>query len=230
VLNTEPHWDHWTGNRFLDVPAVAHKGVRQRMIDMDVDKHRARIDRFGPGELDLFVAHPITLPAITFTADLTLYVGDHTFSLINMPGHTPYQAAIVVEEEGVVFTSDNVFGGVQTWLQEADPDAWLRALDALRELDAEVLVPGHGAVCDKAYLAEQESVIREWVDYVRTGVESGMSRDEAMDSLTALSDRFPMDVGQDAMRSMVIRQNVGNLFDYLTRTGIHARGGAQASS
>ena len=56
VLNTEPHWDLWTRNRFLDVPAVAHEGVRQRMIDMDVDKHRARIDRFGPGELDLFAA------------------------------------------------------------------------------------------------------------------------------------------------------------------------------
>jgi cyclase len=222
VINTEPHWDHWSSNRFFDAPAIAHDGVRPRIIGMDVEKHRARIDRFGPGELALFDAYPVTLPEITFATEMTLSVGDHTFRLINMPGHTPYQAAIVIEEERVVFTSDNVFCGVHTWLQEADPEAWLRALDALRGLDVDALVPGHGAVCDKAYLATQEAVIREWVAYVQAAVDSGMSRDEAMDRLTAMTDRLPMDVGQEAMRPVVMRQNVGNLFDYLTRSGIHA--------
>jgi glyoxylase-like metal-dependent hydrolase (beta-lactamase superfamily II) len=192
------------------------------MIEMDVEKHRDRIDRFGPGELELFTSHPLTLPAITFSHEMTLFVGEHTFRLLNMPGHTPYQAAVVVEQEGVVFTSDNVFCGVHTWFQEADPEAQIRALDALHALDADVLVPGHGAVCDKSYLPKQQAVIEEWVAYVRGGVERGLTRDEAMDQLTAMTDRFPMDVGQDAMAPMVMRQNVGNLFDYLTRTGIHA--------
>ena len=224
VINTEPHWDHWSGNRFFDAPAVAHDGLRERILAMDLDKHRTRIDRFGPGELDLFDAHPGTLPEITFATRMTLRVGEHTFRLINMPGHTPYQAAIVVEEERVVFTSDNVFSGVHTWLQEADPDAWLRAVDDLRSLDVDLLVPGHGAVCDKAYLATQEAVIREWVAYVQAAVDGGMSRDEAMDRLTAMTDRFPMDVGQADMAPRVMRDNVANLFDYLTRSGIHAVG------
>jgi glyoxylase-like metal-dependent hydrolase (beta-lactamase superfamily II) len=222
VINTEPHWDHWSSNRFFDAPAVAHDGVRPRIIEMDLEKHRARIDRFGPGELDLFDAQPGTLPEITFASEMTLWVGDHTFRLINMPGHTPFQAAIVIEEERVVFTSDNVFCGVQTWLQEADPEAWLRALDALRDLEVDVLVPGHGAVCDKTQLATQEAVLREWVAYVQAAVDGGMTRDEAMDRLTDMTGRFPMDVGQDAMEPVVMRQNVGNLYDYLTRSGIHA--------
>jgi glyoxylase-like metal-dependent hydrolase (beta-lactamase superfamily II) len=223
VINTEPHWDHWSSNRFFDAPAVAHEGVRERMLAMDLEKHRARIDRFGPGKLDLFDAYPATLPEITFTTAMTLRVGGHTFRLINMPGHTPYQAAIVVEEEGVVFTSDNVFSGVHTWLQEADPDAWLRALDDLRALDVDVLVPGHGAVCDRTAIATQEAVIREWVAYVQAGIDRGLTRDAAMDELTAMIDRFPMDVGQDDMAPRVMRDNVGNLFDYLTRSGIHTR-------
>jgi glyoxylase-like metal-dependent hydrolase (beta-lactamase superfamily II) len=224
VVNTEPHWDHWSGNRFFDAPAVAHDGVRERILAMDVAKHRARIARMGPGEEELFAAYPSTLPEITFATVMTLRVGDHTFRLINMPGHTPYQAAIVVEEERVVFTSDNVFCGVHTWFQEADPDAWLNALEGLRELDVDVLVPGHGATCEKDYLATQEAVIREWVAYVRAAVDSGLTRDAAMDQLTAMTDRFPMDVGQDDMAPRVMRDNVANLFDYITRSGIHAAG------
>jgi cyclase len=178
----------------------------------------------GPGELDLFTAHPSTLPEITFATELTLRLGDHTFRLINMPGHTPYQAAVVVEEERVVFTSDNVFCGVHTWLQEAEPDAWLHALDGLRGLDVDVLVPGHGAVCDQGYLPTQEAVIREWVAYVQAAVDRGLTRDDAMDRLTGMTDRFPMDLGQDDMAARVMRDNVANLYDYITRQGIHAAG------
>jgi len=56
---------------------------------------------------------------------MKLHIGNHTFRLVHMPGHTAYQAAVIVEEEGVVFTSDNIFCKVHTWLQEADPDLWL---------------------------------------------------------------------------------------------------------
>jgi cyclase len=140
-----------------------------------------------------------------------------------MPGHTASQAAVVVEEEGVVFTSDNVFCQVHTWLQEADPALWLKALDSLRALRAETLVPGHGPVCDKRYLAEQGAFIEEWVDYVRRGVDRGLSREQAVAELNSMTDRYPMDVEQDGMAPMVMKLNVANLHDYLTGSGIHAR-------
>ena len=34
--------------------------------------------------------------------------------------------------------------------------------------------------------------------------------------LTDMTDRYPMDVGQDGMTPMVMRLNVANLYDYLT--------------
>ena len=86
---------------------------------------------------------------ITFRDGMTLHVGDHTFEMIHMPGHTAYQAAICIKEEGVTFTSDNIFHKVQTWLQEANPDLWLVALEGLRKLPEEIFVPGHGDVCGK---------------------------------------------------------------------------------
>jgi glyoxylase-like metal-dependent hydrolase (beta-lactamase superfamily II) len=224
LINTEPHGDHWTGNAYFEVPVVAQQGVRSRILGTDLAAHVARVASFGPEVPKLLENYRPNAPVITFQSEMSLHVGNHTFCMIHMPGHTPYQAAVIVEEEGVVFTSDNVFCKVQTWLQEADPDHWLRALEFLRGLAAETLVPGHGPVCDKRYLEEQRSFIQEWVDYVRGGIRRGMNKADCVANLTALAERYPMDVGQDGMAPHVMRLNVGNLYDYLTGAGIHARG------
>jgi cyclase len=223
ILNTEPHGDHWTSNAYFDAPVVAHEGVRARILATSMEEHVARVATFGPDEPKLLQGYRANAPVITFKDEMRLHVGNTTFRMISMPGHTPYQAAIVVEEEGVVFTSDNIFCKVHTWLQEADPERWLGSLDSLRKLGLDTLVPGHGPVCDRRYLDEQGAFISEWVDYVRGGVDRGLTRDEAVKSLTAMTDRYPMDVEQEGMAPRVMQMNVANLYDYITGAGIHRR-------
>lgn len=222
IINTEPHGDHWTGNVFFDVPVVAQEGVRQRILGTDMAAHVARVGSFGPDEPKLLENYRPNAPVITFQSEMKLHVGNHTFRMVHMPGYTPYQAAVIVEEDGVVFTSDNIFCQVQTWIQEGEPDLWLKALESLRALREETFVPGHGPVCDKRYLDEQGSFIREWVEYVRSAVGRGMNKEGCVANLTAFSDRYPMDIGQDGMAPHVMRLNVANLYDYVTGGGIHA--------
>jgi cyclase len=223
IINTEPHGDHWTGNAFFNASVVAQQGVRTRILGTDLSAHVARVASFGPDEPDLLRNYKPNVPVITFDREMTLHVGNHTFRMTHMPGHTPYQAAVIIEEEGVVFTSDNIFCKVQTWLQEANPDHWLKSLESLRALREDTFVPGHGPVCDKRYLDEQGSFVLEWVDYVRGGIGRGMNKDECVANLTALTDRYPMDVGQDGMSPRVMQMNVANLYDYLAGAGIHAK-------
>ena len=182
-----------------------------------MQEHVARVATFGPEEPGLLEGYRPNAPIITFKSGMTLHVGNHTFEMIHMPGHTAYQAAVCIKEEGVVFTSDNIFHKVHTWLQEANPDLWLVALDALRGLDEETFVPGHGDICGKEYLDEQGAFIREWVAYVQAGIDRGMNKDEAIERLTDITNRYPMDVGQDGMAPMVMKRNVANLYDHLTR-------------
>jgi glyoxylase-like metal-dependent hydrolase (beta-lactamase superfamily II) len=223
IINTEPHSDHWTGNAFFNVPVVAHRGVRSRILETDAATHLARVASLGPDEPKLLENYRANAPVITFESEMKLHVGNHTFRMIHMPGHTPYQAAVIVEEEGVTFTSDNIFCKVQTWLQEADPQDWLNSLESLRALREETFVPGHGPVCDKAYLDEQGAFISEWVDYVRSAVGCGMNKEECVASLTGFTDRYPMDVEQEGMAPRVMQLNAANLYDYLTGAGIHKR-------
>ena len=98
----------------------------------------------------------------------------------------------------------------------ANPDLWLLALESLRKLDEEIFVPWHGPMTDKSYLDEQGSFILEWRDYVKSAIDQGMTRDEALNNLTKMTDRYPMDIGQDGMAPMVMRMCAGNLYDYLT--------------
>jgi cyclase len=223
IINTEPHGDHWTGNAFFRVPVIAHEGVRTRILNTDMAQHIARVASFGPEEPKLLESYTPNVPILTFQGSMTLHVRDHTFQMIHMPGHTLYQAAILIKEEGVVFTSDNIFYKVQTFIQEANPDQWLEALEGLRTLDEEVFVPGHGAVCDKSYLDEQGEYILEWKAYVQNAIDQGMTKEEAIEKLTAMTDRYPMDVGLEGQAPRVMRMNVANLYDYLTQAGMHQR-------
>ena len=224
ILNTEPHGDHWTSNAYFDVPVVAHQGVRKRILETNMGEMLARVATFGPEEPKLLEGYRPNAPVITFDSEMTLHVGDHTFRLISMPGHTPYQAAVIVKEEGVVFTSDNIFCKCHTWLQEADPARWLQSLQSMRALREDTFVPGHGPVCDKSYLAEQSAFIEEWVHYVQDAAGRGMTKEEAVGELTAMTDRYPMDVEQDGMAPRVMKMNVANLYDYVTGAGIHRAG------
>src|SRR5262245_65345426 len=99
ILNTEPHGDHWTSNAYFDVPVIAHAGVRTRILATNIAEHVARVATFGPNEGALLTGYRVNAPVITFDHEMTVHVGNHTFRLVHMPGHTDSQAAVIVEEE-----------------------------------------------------------------------------------------------------------------------------------
>ena len=218
IINTEPHSDHWAGNSYFNVPVIAHEGVRDRIVYADIAdiaRQIGRSDQSESAELLLGDYH-MNSPLYTFGDHSLMNIGDHTFEMIHMPGHTPYQSAIVVKEEGVVFTSDNVFHKVQSWLHECNPDEWLNALESLRHLDEDILVPGHGLICGKDYLDEQGEFIVDWKNHVWDAISRGMDRHEIVALPNGLMERYPMDIETDTLAPTVARLNAVNLYKYLT--------------
>jgi hypothetical protein len=62
----------------------------------------------------------------------------------------------------------------------------------------------------------------EWKDYVQKAIDQGISKDEAVEKLIAMTDCYLMDIGLEGQAPRVIRMNVANLYDYLTGAGIHS--------
>lgn len=218
IIITEPHLDHIVGSHFFSGAVVSHRGTREAMLSVSVAGLREQLKQTYDEPILLPDGYQLRLPTITFTHRLDLYLGDHTFELIHLPGHTPSQIAVYIPQERVVFTGDNVFHGVQTFLHEADPQHWLESLQWIEAMDVDLIVPGHGEVCDRGYLGEQASFIQEWVDEVRKAIEKGLSREEAMDTISFL-DRYPMDLGLERLGPVLQRMNVGRLYDLLRAAG-----------
>jgi cyclase len=205
LINTEPHGDHIAGNAYFPkVTVVGHVQLqecfeRYLFATASLDEKREQYKKTDPDSVWL-VGHPdyppVNAPKLTFTDDLTLHVGNHTFNILHHPGHTAPQTSIHVPEEGVVFTGDNVFYKCRSWLQECDPWEWLDALNRIAALDVELIVPGHGDPCDKAYLKEQAQIIENWIGVVERFVARGVSAEDALKEPIAVAQQDPYPIGQ----------------------------------
>lgn len=214
LINTEPHVDHVAGNFFFAVPVIAHEGFGEALSSLTTEGIREWVRSGDPEGVSLMEGYFLRKPSITFSERLFLHLGDHTFEVIHLPGHTASQSAVYIPEERVVFTGDNIFHRCQAFFHEAYPEEWLRSLKRIGELDVDTIVPGHGEVCDKSYIGEQASFIEEWMGVVKQAIGQGLSKEEAQDTISFL-DRYPMDIGIEWLGPEVQRWNVARLYDLL---------------
>jgi cyclase len=229
LINTEHHVDHIFGNYFFRgaCPVVEHRGVFDNfmVVTPDLDPYeyaREAIPSDDPEGAEIFpdretyYADP-NKGSIVFTGDLTLSVGDRTFRILHTPGHTPGQVAVHVPEDRVVFTGDTVFCECQTWLMTSNIDQWIAALDRIGSLDVDHVIPGHGPVTTRAYLAVQRSNLLDWKAAVAAAVAKGWSRAETIERVN-FADRYPVDIGQGYMMDHIQTLNAGSLWDKFTAT------------
>jgi cyclase len=227
LINTEHHVDHIFGNYYFKGAGtvVNHRGLYENFMvvtpDLDPFAYAAEAiptdDPDGESifpDRDDYYADP-NKGTIVFEGNLTLRVGEHTFELIHTPGHTPGQLAVFVPEERVVFTGDTIFSGCQTWLMTSDIDQWLMALETIRGLDVDHILPGHGPVVTKNYLDTQRSNLLDWVSAVAAAVAKGWTREETIERVN-FADRYPVDIGQGYMMDHIQTLNAASLYDKMT--------------
>jgi cyclase len=230
LINTEHHLDHIFGNYYFRGTGVvvAHEEVYRNFMTETRGINpfayaREAIPTDDPQGASIFPAEEEywkdpNRPVLTIRGDATLRLGDHTFQMLWTPGHTRGQLAVYIPEEKVIFTGDTIFHNCQTWLQEADPEEWLKSLSRIDALDVQAIVPGHGPICTKAYIPVQSAFIREWMTAVAVGISRGWSKEECIRKISFL-DRYPVDIGQAFMGEKIQEMNVSALYDFLRRAG-----------
>jgi len=224
IINTEYHVDHISGNYFFPGTVVSHQGVRE-MLAAPIEKVVSpdRLTKAVAGSMDLrgFIlwryqeADPEGLalardyqlrpPTITFSDRLTLYLGGHTFELIHLPGHTPYEVGVYVPQERVVFTGDNFTNNWQARLDRCCPLEWIESLKKIEAMDVDFIVPGHGEVGDKKAVRKFTPFLQGVIDTVREAIDRGISKEEAADTISfeeRLPSRHP---GEDQQRMNIMR-------------------------
>lgn len=223
LVNTEPHQDHIRGNAYFPgVEVLGQAGLQGRYNDLapsfNTPDTIERMKTDDPDSVHL-VNHPdYPLNPVTRTFDerLILFMGNHEVYLLHMPGHTAPQTSVYIPAEGVVFTGDNVFEKTRTWIQEGNPWEWLEALESIRALDVETIVPGHGEPCDKSYLDVQGQIIRDWVGAVEDLIDKGVTEDEAVARGCPPVDPYPIGQRLFPRSAWVDEANIRNVYRQVT--------------
>ncbi|WP_433436089.1 MBL fold metallo-hydrolase [Nonomuraea sp. CA-141351] len=158
VVNSHSHFDHYFGNALFR-PAEIWGHVRcAEEIEQYGEQQRANVIGYLPEERrEELEEVTIVPPDHTFTAAASLDIGGRIVHLRHFGlGHSSNDVVVHVPDAGVVFAGDLVEEGAPPAFSDSYPLDWPATTAAmLDELPEQVIVPGHGAVVDRAYVQAQ---------------------------------------------------------------------------
>lgn len=121
-----------------------------------------------------------TPPNVTLTTQMTLYRGDREIQIRFLGrGHTAGDVVVYLPKERVVITGDFLTSGTSN-MSDSYPLEWAAALDELKKLDFDTVVPGHGdAYTDKGRIDTYQAYLRDVWTAVSALKKQGVSAEEA---------------------------------------------------
>lgn len=183
VVNTHAHYDHCFGNSaFRDSQIYAHVGAADELRRSGEDQREqvvAHLRRTQRADMaDAMAATEIVLPFYLVDGDTGIDLGGRTVQLLYAGrGHTDHDLAVAVPDVGVVFAGDLVEEGADPAMEDAFPLEWAQTLRTLADkgaaAQADLWVPGHGDVVDRAFVDEQADVLAELAERCTEVVSDG---------------------------------------------------------
>lgn len=158
VINTHYHADHTWGNSvFPNALIVASEKCHALQIERGIPsleeekKHNSLV-------ADIHLC----LPHLTFdTGSFEIQVGKKTLTLVPLPGHSPDNIGVFIEDDRVLFSGDSYMP--LPYLVDGDIDEMINSLKKISKMGLENLVPGHG---DIVLRGEIEGSIKSSLDYL----------------------------------------------------------------
>jgi len=176
IVNTHHHGDHTNGNCLLpEATVIGHDGCRQAVQAFGILRPDGIWEPVDWGDLE-----PAP-PFVTFEQRLTVHVDDLRVELqhFGTAAHTTNDVVAWVPDHRILFTGDLVFNGGTPFVLMGSVAGSLVALDCVTELDADVLVPGHGEPCGVGAVDVAGEYLRFLQATAADAVHAGMTPLEA---------------------------------------------------
>ena len=204
VVNTHANGDHCYGNQLVDgAEIVASSATAHEMSEVPpammaalnaADGDVGDLFRSFFGDFD-FAGIELAPPTRTFDGRLDIDVGGRVVELIEVgPAHTKGDTIVHCPETKTVYTGDILFIGGAPIVWAGPLENWIAACDLIAALDADVIVPGHGPLTDKAGVAHVRdylsSVLEGATKLQRDGVDAFEAARELVSMLHGTSKPF----------------------------------------
>jgi cyclase len=240
AFNTHGNGDHWFGNGLLPdgIPIVASAAAIDDMKaapaasmnvlfnDLDLGPEFEAFAERNMRKFD-FASVIERLPSTSFSGRHELRVGNRDVHLIELgPAHTLGDTIAHVPDASVVFTGDLLFieGTPIVWDGGAGQlSNWLAACDHIIELDARVIVPGHGPVTDASGVRAVQRYLSYVRDEAKARFDAGMDETAAADDIDLADFRDWGDPERIAVNVAAIYRELDPSLPALTRPELFVR-------
>jgi glyoxylase-like metal-dependent hydrolase (beta-lactamase superfamily II) len=199
LVSSTFHDNYSKGNiAYADVLKIGHENYRTDLLalmqrqNVTADEQRAR------------------LPHQTFRDRVTLYHGGKEIQILYVGrAHTRGDSIIFVPQDRIVYLSELYFADQFLFITDGYGLDWLRALDAVEALDADIFVPGHGPIpADPRETRQGLRRFRQMLVDVRDAVQREIGRGATEDQAVA-AIRWPQYerlTGYDTQREIAVRR------------------------
>jgi cyclase len=181
TINTHFHGDHTFGNQVFEesTSIIAHKNVRKALISKFGAQHLELFKTFGIPGMDEVRISP---PNLVYEKSMNIDLGGFHLELIHSgKGHTDGDTYIYMNSMRTIITGDLVMNRKIPFMGHAYIDEWINCLIKMENLDAEIIIPGHGAVGGKPLVTQMKHYIMKLKDLVVRQIEKGKSLKETQD-------------------------------------------------
>ncbi len=213
VINTHHHADHVYGNfLFEEADIIASERCRE-VLRKSGEKNLAEAKQQTPELAEV----KLRLPNLTFPDKMTLHLGDKVLRLLPLPGHTLDGIGVYIEGDKILFAGDAVmplpyiFWGDRVMLQDT--------LRAIKEMNLENIVQGHGEVLLKGELEETLDAGIAYLDRIYEKVKAKLatrtSKERLLNEITLESCGFSP-IALDGLVKQLHRSNLLRVYQTLT--------------
>jgi glyoxylase-like metal-dependent hydrolase (beta-lactamase superfamily II) len=156
-----------------------------------------------------------TPPNLTLTNKVTLFRGGREIQLLHLGrGHTGGDVITFLPKEKIAFTGDLFYAGA-AYLGDSFPEEFIATLEKLKQLDFDVLVPGHGPlVRDRQLIDFAQGYLRTYWNQVKASHAAGKTVAQAADALDLKG--YEQWAGFQLSRREVLELEVSSMYELLS--------------
>jgi glyoxylase-like metal-dependent hydrolase (beta-lactamase superfamily II) len=207
LVSSTFHDNYSKGNvAYADVWKIGHENYNTDLLEL---MQREKV----PAE-----EQKARLPNQTFRDRITLYLGGKEIQILYVGrAHTRGDSIVYVPQDRIVYLSELFFANQFLYINDGYGLDWLKALDAVEALGAEIFVPGHGRIpADPRETRQDLRHFRQMLVDVRDAVQKEIAGGATEDQAAA-AIRWPQYEkmqSYDAQRETAVRR----LYQQLTGT------------
>jgi cyclase len=159
------------------------------------------------------------LPNATFRDRMTLFLGGKEIQILHFgAAHTKGDSVLFVPQDRIAYMSEVFFNEEFPNMAGGYGVSWIRVLDAVRALDADIFVPGHGPIPQdpkqtRAALDRMRQILVAARDGIQKEIARGATEDQAFAAVTLTQyEKMPQFAGtREAVVRRMYRELKGTL-------------------